>query len=106
VSFTLVRCALRKLVGCGVAGVLGLALARTDGKPKLLRKIFPCVGKQDKCAASELPRQIAEGKAAEISRLAQSWKGVASPPVAKDLASRVESIEHSFMVLSSTNYAA
>jgi hypothetical protein len=98
-------CALRILVGCGVAGVLGLAWARTDGKPKLLPKIVRSFSKQDKCAASELPRQIVEGKTAEISRLAQSWKEGAAPPVTKDFANPGESIEHSLMVLSSKDYA-
>ena len=45
-------------------------------------------------AASELRRQIAEGKTEEASRLAHSLKGVAATLEAKDLASAAANIEH------------
>ena len=70
------------------------ALARTNGKPQLLRKMLLSFREQYRSAASELRQQIAEGKTEEANRLAHSLKGVAATLEARDLADAAASIEH------------
>jgi two-component system, sensor histidine kinase and response regulator len=70
------------------------ALARANGKPRLLRKMLLSFRDQYKSAAAELQQQIAEGKTEEASRLAHTLKGVAATLEAKELASTAANIEH------------
>ena len=70
------------------------ALARANGKPRLLRKMLLSFRDQYKSAAAELRQQIAEGKTEEASRLAHTLKGVAATLEAKELASTAANIEH------------
>jgi PAS domain S-box-containing protein len=69
------------------------ALARANGKPKLLRKMLLSFREQYKGAASELRQQIADGKTEEAGRLAHSLKGVAATLEAKELAAAAANIE-------------
>ena len=69
------------------------ALARANGKPKLLRKMLLSFREQFKGAASELRQQIAEGKTEDAGRLAHSLKGVAATLEAKELATAAANIE-------------
>jgi CheY-like chemotaxis protein len=69
------------------------ALARANGKPKLLRKMILSFRDQFKSAGAELRQQIAEGKTEEAGRLAHTLKGVAATLEAKDLASISADIE-------------
>jgi two-component system, sensor histidine kinase and response regulator len=73
---------------------LPAALARANGKPKLLRRMLLSFRDQFKSAASDLRKEIAEGKTEEAGRLAHSLKGVAATLEAKDLAEAAASIEH------------
>ena len=70
------------------------ALARANGKPRLLRKMLLSFRDQYKSAPSELRQKIAEGKTEEAGRLAHSLKGVAATLEAKDLANAAASIEN------------
>jgi PAS domain S-box-containing protein len=70
------------------------ALARTNGKPQLLRRLFLSFRDQYQDAASELRAQIAAGNTEEASRLAHTLKGVAATLEAKELASTAANIEH------------
>jgi two-component system sensor histidine kinase/response regulator len=70
------------------------ALARANGKPRLLRKMLLSFRDQYKGAAGELGQQIAEGKTDEAGRLAHSLKGVAATLEANELASAAANIEH------------
>jgi PAS domain S-box-containing protein len=70
------------------------ALARANGKPRLLRKMLLSFRDQFKSAAAELRRQIAEGKPEEASRLVHTLKGVAATLEAKELASTAANVEH------------
>jgi two-component system, sensor histidine kinase and response regulator len=62
------------------------ALARTNGKPKLLRKMLRGFHQQYTHAASDLRAQLNQGQVEEAHRLAHSLKGVAAALEAKDLA--------------------
>ena len=70
------------------------ALARANGKTKLLRKMMLSFREHHRFAASELRQQIAEGKTEEANRLAHSLQGVAATLEARDLANAAASIEH------------
>jgi two-component system sensor histidine kinase/response regulator len=70
------------------------ALARANGKPRLLRKMLLSFREQFKGAARELQQLIAEGKTEEAGRLAHTLKGVAATLEAKELASTASNIEH------------
>ncbi len=69
------------------------ALARANGKPRLLRKMLLSFRDQYKGAAAELQQQITEGKREEACRLAHTLKGVAATLEAKELASTAANIE-------------
>jgi two-component system sensor histidine kinase/response regulator len=69
------------------------ALARANGKPRLLRKILLSFRDQYKGAAGELQQQIAEGKTEEAGSLAHSLKGVAATLEANELAGAAANIE-------------
>jgi two-component system, sensor histidine kinase and response regulator len=73
---------------------LPAALARANGKPRLLRKMLLSFREQYRCAVSEVRQQIAEGKTEEANRLVHSLKGVAATLEAKELASAAATIEH------------
>ncbi len=70
------------------------ALARANGKPKLLRKMLLSFHEHYRSAASELRQLIAQGKTEEANRLAHSLQGVAATLEAKDLADAAASIEN------------
>ncbi len=70
------------------------ALARANGKPRLLRKMLLSFRDQFSGAAAELQQEIAEGRTEEASRLAHTLKGVAATLEAKELASTAANIEH------------
>jgi PAS domain S-box-containing protein len=72
------------------------ALVRTNGKPRLLRKIM--FGFRDKYAnaGSMLRDLIAEGRAEEAERLAHSLKGVAATLEAKELSEAASAVELAF----------
>jgi two-component system, sensor histidine kinase and response regulator len=57
---------------------LQTALARTNGKPKLLRKMLRGFHEQYAHAASDLRAQLREGRLEEANRLAHSLRGVAA----------------------------
>jgi diguanylate cyclase (GGDEF)-like protein len=69
------------------------ALKRTNGKPKLLRKMMLHFSEHYAGAASELRQQIAEGRVEEADRLAHTLKGVAATLEAKDLAAAAATVE-------------
>ena len=75
---------------------LRAALVRTNGKPKLLRKIM--FGFRDKYAhaGSDLKELIAAGKSEDAQRLAHSLKGIAATLEAKDLAEAALAVELAF----------
>ncbi|AVM75766.1 PAS domain S-box protein [Magnetospirillum gryphiswaldense] len=70
------------------------ALVRTNGKPKLLRKMM--LGFRDKYAnaAADLRDHLDEGRDEEAQRLAHSLKGIAATLEAKDLAEAAAALEH------------
>ena len=67
--------------------LVSAALARANGKPRLLRKMLLSFRDQNKDAAGDLRAQIAAGKTEEAGRLAHTLKGVAATLEAKELAS-------------------
>ena len=73
---------------------LGAALARTAGKPKLLRKML--LGFRDKYAnaGTELWKHLAEGHTNEAERLAHTLKGIAATLEARDLTVATAALEH------------
>jgi CheY-like chemotaxis protein len=62
------------------------ALARTNGKPRLLRKMLHGFHQEYMYAASDLRAQLNQGQVAEAHRLAHSLKGVAGTLEARELA--------------------
>ena len=72
------------------------ALARTNGKTKLLRKLMLGFRDQYKSAGSDLRAHIAQGRAAEAERLAHSLKSVAAMLEARDLAGAASAVECAF----------
>ena len=72
------------------------ALVRTNGKPKLLRKMM--LGFRDKYAnaAADLRGHLSEGRDEEAQRLAHSLKGIAATLEVKDLAEAAAALEHAF----------
>ena len=72
------------------------ALERTNGKPKLLRKMLLHFGDQFANAGAELREHIAAGRAANAERLAHSLKGIAATLEAGDLAGAAYSVELAF----------
>ncbi|CAA7614100.1 putative Histidine kinase [Candidatus Terasakiella magnetica] len=70
------------------------ALVRTNGKPKLLRKMM--LGFRDKYAkaAPDLRGHLEEGRDEEAQRLAHSLKGIAATLEVKDLAEAAAALEH------------
>ena len=70
------------------------ALLRTNGKPKLLRKLMLGFRDQYADAISDLRGRIAAGRDADAERLAHSLKSVAAMLEARDLAEAAASVEH------------
>ena len=70
------------------------ALARANGKPKLLRKMMLGLRKQFAETDDELRRLIAEEKIEEANRLAHSLKGVAATLEAKELSVAAAQVEY------------
>ena len=75
---------------------IATALIRTNGKPKLLRKILLGFRDQFGTAAADLRDLIAEGKLVDAERLAHSLKGLAATLEAKDLAESASDVELAF----------
>ncbi|HUD12988.1 MAG TPA: PAS domain S-box protein [Terracidiphilus sp.] len=71
-------------------------LLRTNGKPKLLRKLMLGFRDQYTSAISDLSGHVAQGRAADAERLAHSLKSVAAMLEARDLAEAASSVEHAF----------
>jgi CheY-like chemotaxis protein/HPt (histidine-containing phosphotransfer) domain-containing protein len=72
---------------------LKAALARTSGKPRLLRKMLLGFRDNYEHAATELNALIAEGRNEDAERLAHSLKGIAATLEARELAEAASSIE-------------
>jgi two-component system, sensor histidine kinase and response regulator len=72
------------------------ALARTNGKPMLLRKLMLGFRDQYKLAACDLREHIAEGRAGDAERLAHSLKSVAAMLEASDLTKASTAVEQAF----------
>jgi two-component system, sensor histidine kinase and response regulator len=72
------------------------ALARTDGKPKLLRKLMLGFRDQYTDAVFNLREHVAAGRDADAERLAHSLKSVAAMLEARDLADAAASVEIAF----------
>jgi len=72
------------------------ALARTNGKPQLLRKMIAGFRDRYRNAGADLRTLVAEGKAEDAERLAHSLKSVAATLEAKDLAAAAAAVEHAF----------
>lgn len=70
------------------------AIAGTNGKPKLLRKMLQGFHDQYTNAVSELRLQVAEGRVDEANRLAHSLKGVAAMLEAKKLSATAATVEY------------
>jgi len=75
---------------------IATALIRTNGKPKLLRKILLGFRDQFGTAAADLRDLIAEGNLVDAERLAHSLKGLAATLEAKDLAESASDVELAF----------
>jgi CheY-like chemotaxis protein len=72
------------------------ALVRTNGKPKLLRKLMLRFRDQYTSAGSDLREQVANGRAEEAERLAHSLKSVAAMLEAGELAAASFAVEQAF----------
>jgi CheY-like chemotaxis protein/HPt (histidine-containing phosphotransfer) domain-containing protein len=70
------------------------ALARTNGKPQLLRKMLLAFGEQYNAAAADLRAQLREGRVEEAYRLAHSLKGIAATLEARELAEAAAAVGH------------
>jgi two-component system sensor histidine kinase/response regulator len=70
------------------------ALARANGKPKLLRKMMAGFGKQFAHAGVEVRELIAQEKLEDANRLAHSLKGVAATLEAKELSAAAKELEY------------
>ena len=72
------------------------ALARTDGKPKLLRNLM--LGFRDRYASAifDLKEHVVAGRVADAERLAHSLKSVAAMLEARDLANAAFLVENAF----------
>jgi len=75
---------------------IATALIRTNGKPRLLRKILLGFRDQFATAAADLRELIAQGNLLEAERLAHSLKGLAATLEAKDLAESALDVEQAF----------
>jgi HPt (histidine-containing phosphotransfer) domain-containing protein len=71
-----------------------VALARANGKPRLLRRMMLRFGVIYAQAGPELRKMIADGKLEEAYRFAHSLKGVAATLEAQQLALCAAAIEH------------
>jgi CheY-like chemotaxis protein len=71
---------------------LSAALARTNGKPKLLRKMMRGFHQQYTHAAADLRAQLHQGQVEEAHRLAHSLKGVAATLEARELAAAATAV--------------
>ncbi len=69
------------------------ALVRTNGKPKLLRKMLLRFGGQFASTTDELREHIARGREADAERLAHSLKGIAATLEASDLTKAAYAVE-------------
>ena len=72
------------------------ALLRTNGKPKLLRKLMLGFRDQYTGAIFDLREHVAAGRDADAERLAHSLKSVAAMLEARDLAEAASSVELAF----------
>ena len=72
------------------------ALARTNGKTKLLRKLMLGFRDQYASAGSELRELIVAGRVVDAERLAHSLKSVAAMLEARDLAEAASAVECAF----------
>jgi HPt (histidine-containing phosphotransfer) domain-containing protein len=72
------------------------ALVRTNGKPRLLRKLMLGFRDQYTSAISDLSEHVAEGRGGDAERLAHSLKSVAAMLEARDLTEAACSVEHAF----------
>jgi signal transduction histidine kinase/DNA-binding response OmpR family regulator len=72
------------------------ALQRTNGKPKLLRKLMLGFRDHYSDAILDLREHVAAGRDADAERLAHSLKSVAAMLEAKDLAKAAYSVENAF----------
>jgi two-component system, sensor histidine kinase and response regulator len=68
------------------------ALARTNGKPKLLRKMLRGFHQEYTHAASDLRAQLNQRQVAEAHRLAHTLKGVAATLEARELAEAADAL--------------
>jgi len=71
---------------------ISAALARTNGKPKLLRKMLHGFHEQYTHAADDLRTQLDQGQVEEAHRLAHSLKGVAATLEARELATAAAAV--------------
>jgi diguanylate cyclase (GGDEF)-like protein len=72
------------------------ALERTNGKPKLLRKMMRSFCNQFANAGFDLREHIVEGRAGDAQRMAHSLKGIAGILEAKDLTAAAAAVEEAF----------
>ncbi|MCY2992917.1 MAG: response regulator [Planctomycetota bacterium] len=72
------------------------ALVRTNGKPKLLRKLILRFRDTYSQAAQDLRKLVAEGGLEEAERLAHSLKGVAGTLEARDVLQAAAAVEQAF----------
>jgi two-component system sensor histidine kinase/response regulator len=72
------------------------ALERTNGKPKLLRKMLLRFRDQFANTGGELREHISQGRAADAERLAHSLKGIAATLEASDLTKAALAVELAF----------
>jgi PAS domain S-box-containing protein len=79
------------------------ALARTNSKPMLLRKLMLGFRDQYANAISDLGEHVAAGRVADAERLAHSLKSVAAMLEARDLADAASSVEHAFRLGETAN---
>jgi PAS domain S-box-containing protein len=69
------------------------ALVRTNGKPRLLRKLMLGFRDQYACASSDLREHVAAGRDSDAERLAHSLKSVAAMLEASNLAAASSAVE-------------
>jgi len=72
------------------------ALIRTNGKPRLLRRLMLGFRNQFATAGSDLKRLTSQGSLQEAERLAHSLKGLAATLEARELAESASALEQAF----------
>ncbi len=84
---------------------LQAALARANGKPKLLRKMLLGFANKYVNTGADLWKHLAEGRIEEAERLAHSLKGIAATLEARDLAVAAGALEQAFRAGHTENLA-